>query len=403
MTLFRRTESRALPPTIDPTGITQRPAYASAAGEIVDQNTSFASTAFLAAITLLADSVAMMPLDLYREVGARYERLPKPLVLRKPNSEQTMFDFVHQFISTIAVHGTVFVYAPRDGVELLELRNIHPDRVTIMVDFEPESDTYGEKLYRIAGSNELHTSETIKQVDWMRFPNQLRGISPMLALRQTLGTSLAIDRFLADFYGDGATPSSVLETDNNLSPEAAEILRQTWFDTHYKQRKPAVLAGGLKWRSVTVSASDMDTIDHREAIVRDISRAYRIPLHMINGTGGDSQTYQNIESAGINFLRHTLMPWCKRLEDLITDLLPPAQRVRFDINEFARADQLTRVRAQQLMIMSGTLTPNEARQIEGREPYDGGDQFVLGFQGAPVAGVEGGDLPTLGIDSLVDE
>jgi HK97 family phage portal protein len=402
MTLFRKTENRALPFSIDPTGITSRPAFATSAGEIVDQNTAFTSTAIMSAITLLADSIALMPLDLYREVGARYETLPKPLVLRQPNAEQSMFEFVHQFIATLAVHGTCFVYAPHDGNQLLEMRNIHPDRVTISIDYEPDSETYNEITYRIAGSKEIYTKETIKQVDWLRFPNQLRGISPLDALRQTIGTSIAIDRFLAQFYGDGATPSSVLETDQNISPEAAETLRNTWFDTHYKSRKPAVLSGGLKWRSVTVSAADMDMINHREAIVRDISRAYRIPLHMINGTGGDSQTYQNVESAGINFLRHTLLPWCRRLEDLITELLPPAQKVRFDTNEYARADQLTRVRAQQAMIMSGTLSPNEARQIEGREPYEGGDQFILGIAGAPVAGVEGGDLPTLGTDAKVD-
>jgi len=403
VSLFRRQEVRALPPTIDPTGLTARPAFASSAGEIVDQNTAFTSTTIMAAVTLLADSVAMMPLDLYREVGNRYERLPKPLVLVKPNAEQSMFDFVHQFIATLAVHGTCFVYAPRAGGQVVELRNIHPDRVTIKIDMDTNSSTYGERTYMISGSNELFTSETLKQVDWLRFPNQVRGLSPIDSLRQAIGTNIAIDRFLAQFYGDGATPSSVLETDSNLSAESAEILRQTWVDTLYKNRKPAVLTGGLKWRSVTVSASDMDTINYREAIVRDISRAYRIPLHMINGTGGDNQTYQNIESAGINFLRHTLLPWCKRLEDLISDLLPRPQYVRFDVNEFARADQLTRVRAQQAMIMSGTLTPNEARQIEGREPYDGGDQFIMGIAGAPIAGVEGGDLPTLGVDSLVEE
>ena len=394
---------RALPPTIDPTGLTARPAFASSAGEIVDQNTAFTSTTIMAAVTLLADSVAMMPLDLYREVGNRYERLPKPLVLVRPNAEQSMFDFVHQFIATLAVHGTCFVYAPREGGQVVELRNIHPDRVSIQIDMDTKSSTYGERTYKIDGSKEVFTSETLKQVDWLRFPNQVRGLSPIDSLRQAIGTNIAIDRFLAQFYGDGATPSSVLETDSNLSAESAEILRQTWVDTLYKNRKPAVLTGGLKWRSVTVSASDMDTINYREAIVRDISRAYRIPLHMINGTGGDNQTYQNIESAGINFLRHTLLPWCKRLEDLISDLLPRPQYVRFDVNEFARADQLTRVRAQQTMIMSGTLTPNEARQIEGREPYEGGDQFILGIAGAPIAGVEGGDLPTLGIDSLVEE
>jgi HK97 family phage portal protein len=142
----------------------------------------------------------------------------------------------------------------------------------------------------------------------------------------------------------------------------------------------------------------METMAHRESIIRDIARAYRIPLHMIVGTGGDSQTYQNIESAGMNFVRHTLLPWMRRLEDALTELLPQGQFVRLDPDEFQRADMLSRVRAQQLMIMSGTLTPNEARHDLGREPYDGGDQFILGIQGMAVAGVEGGDLPTIGSD-----
>jgi HK97 family phage portal protein len=146
---------------------------------------------------------------------------------------------------------------------------------------------------------------------------------------------------------------------------------------HYKTRKPAVLSGGLKWKPINASASDMDTMAHRESIVRDIARAYRIPLHLINGTGGDSQTYQNVESAGINFVRHTLLPYMRRIEGAISELLPPDLSVRFNADEYLRADLATRVRASQIQISSGMLTPNEARHIEGREPYDGGDNFTF--------------------------
>jgi HK97 family phage portal protein len=144
-------------------------------------------------------------------------------------------------------------------------------------------------------------------------------------------------------------------------------------------------------------------IEHREAIVRDIARAYRIPLNMINASGGDSQTYQNVEQAGINFVRYTLLPFMRRIEDSISEMLPLTQRVRFNSSEFERADLTTRVKAQQIQIMSGTLTPNEAREQENREPYEGGDQFILGVAGAPMAGVTGGDLPTLGTDTQPPE
>jgi HK97 family phage portal protein len=257
-------------------------------------------------------------------------------------------------------------------------------------------------MWYAVGDHE-HSSDDMKAIHWILMPNQVRGISPLESLRNTVGTSIAMDRFLAQFYGEGATPSSVLETDATITEEQARILRDTWADAHTRRRKPAVLTGGLRWKSVTTSAADMQMLEHREAIVRDIARAYRIPLHMINGTGGDSQTYQNVESAGINFVRHTLLPFMRRIEDAISEMLPLTQRVRFDANEFLRADLLTRVRAQQIQIMSGTLTPNEAREQENREPYEGGDQFILGIAGAPMAGVEGGDLPTIGSDAVPPE
>lgn len=390
MSVWRKTERRALPISIDPYQVTARPAFNNYSGEIVDEVTALASSAVLASVTLIADSVASMPLDLVRDTNGRIEKLPTPSVFVKPNAHQTMYQFIHQACAMIALHGVDFIYAPVGSNGLpVELRNLAPKSVALTIENDEIIYTYNKTRM---------TKEHIRQVSWLDFPDRLRPISPLEAQRNTIGMSIAMDRFLAQFYGEGATPSSVLETDQTMSKDSAEILRDTWEDAHYKRRRPAVLTNGLKWKPVTTSAADMQMLEHREAIVRDIARTYRVPLHLINGTGGDSQTYQNIESAGINFVRYTLLPYMRRLEDVLSEMLPIDQRVRFNADEFQRADLSTRVRAQQSMIMSGTLTPNEARAMENREPYDGGDQFVLGVAGAPMAGVEGGDLPTLGTD-----
>ena len=371
--LFGRKEVRALPTNIDPYQITARPLFSNYSGEVINEANVFASSAMIASVTLLADSVATMPLELMRDTGGRWERLPTPEVLRRPNDEQLMFDFVHQTVVTLAIHGVDFVYAPTDRVGMpLELRNLNP----LSIKHLPNDD--GTMLYQIGNNTkELFGRDVIRQIDWLRLPGQWRGISPIDAMRNIIGTDISINRYLAAFYGDGATPSSVLETENQLTPDQAQVLRDTWTDMHYKTRKPAVLSGGLKWRPIAASASDMDTMAHRESIVRDIARAYRIPLHLINGTGGDSQTYQNVESAGINFVRHTLLPYMRRIEGAISEMLPPDLSVRFNADEYLRADLSTRVRASQIQISSGMLTPNEARHIEGREPYDGGDNFTF--------------------------
>ena len=370
MSLWKKTEQRALPTTLDPYQITARPFYANYSGEIINEANAFAHSAVLAAITLLADSIAVMPLELVRERAGRTEKLPTPSVLVKPNEHQTMFEFIHQTVMVLALHGNAYIYAPRRPGELPpEMRNIHPNQVKGIV----KTDT-GALSYEI-GKQEYSTSE-IRAIHWMIFPGAKQGLSPLEMQRNTIGMGLAMDRFLAQFYGEGATPSSVLETEQTITAEQATILRDTWEESHWKRRRPAVLTGGLKWRPITTSASDMQMIEHRESIIRDIARAYRIPLNLILGSGGDSQTYQNVEQAGINFVRYTLLPWMRRLEDAISEMLPLNQKVRFNADEFMRADLTTRVNAQRTQILSGTLSPNEARQQENREPYEGGDAFV---------------------------
>ena len=385
MAIWRKTEQRALPLSIDPNQITARPFYANYSGELINENTIFGTSAIIAAITLLADSIAAMPLHLYRDRGTRFERGKTPEILIRPNDKQLIFEFIHQTVATLAVHGVAFIYAPKDDKGFpIELKNIHPEKVIIHADMD------GGVEYEI--NKQRFPNEDIIQINWLIMPGQKRGVSPIDALRNTVGTMIAIDRFLASFYGEGATPSSVLETDGQITEEQAKILRDSWEEAHWKRRRPAVLTGGLKWRPISASASDMDTMVHRDALIRDIARAYRIPLHLMLGTGGDNQTYQNVEAAGINFVRHTLLPWMRRIEDALSELFPYPIVVRFDADGLQRADLLTRVRAQQIQIQSGTMSPNEAREEEGMEPYEGGDNFV-----APST------TPNIGTDALPPE
>lgn len=378
MSIWRKTEQRALPQSIDPYGITARPYYANYSGEIVSEVNVFASTAILSAVSLLADSIASMPIDITQRKATQIARLPVPSVFQYPNDKQNMFEFMHQTMCTLAIHGNAYIYAPRGKNGLpVEMRNIHPKAVKGLV----ETDT-GAMVYNIG--KQQFAKEDIKAIQWIVLAGQESSVSPIEALRNTIGTGLAMDRFLAQFYGEGATPSSILETDGAITPEQAQQIAQNWEQAHYKHRRPAVLQGGLKWRSITTSAADMQMLEHKESIIRDIARVYRIPLHLIIGTGGDTQTYTNLEGTGAAFYKYTLLGWVRRLESAFSEFLPANQQMRFDATEFLRADLMTRVQAQTMQIANGSLTPNEAREIENREPYDDGNEFVRSNAVVPV-------------------
>ena len=361
-------------------------------GEEVNENSALGISTVFSAISLLADSIALLPLKTMRTDGQKVIHTEKPKFLEKPNVAQdiSMFSIVHQTISTLAMHGNAFVLVDRDRQgRPIQLTPIHPEKVKVEMD-------NGKKCFMLMTKKGQYdrkiTTYNMLHLVWYQYPGSLTGISPLRANGNTYGLALAMERHLSQFYGQGGTPSSVLETDRDLTAEQATVLKETWLNNHNRNRKPAVLTGGLKWKAISAAAGN-ELIEARDQITHEIARVFRIPAHLLLAKDG-SNVYSNLESNGLAFIRHTLLPWIRRIEDSFTTLLPGKQVVRLDTDEYARGDQLSRVRSFQVAISSGMMTPNEARSKLDLEPYEGGDKFYIGLQGALIDPT----LPPQGID-----
>ena len=363
----------------------------SAAGERMDDWTALGVSSVLSAVSLLADSVASMPMRCYAidKDGKRIMR-PLPDVLANPDPESNTYELIHQVVASLALHGNAYVKIDRDrSGNMIGLVPLHPYQMQVM----PTGDQTGRKYLHLG--NEM-IREDMLHLRWFTPPQSLVGVSPLNQTRNLVGLSIAMDRHLAQFYGEGGTPSSVLETDQKLTLDQARIIQGTWEATHRRHRRPAVLSDGLKWRPITTSAADNEMIATREQLIRDIARIFRIPSHLI-GASGDPQTYQNVEQASLNFLTHTIHPWLRRIEIAFSQILDAGDDVAFDTSTLLRVDALTRANVNLINVQMGARTPNEVRQIEGMEPYEGGDKFNQVLKGVIVAG--GADVPSLGTDA----
>ena len=362
----------------------------SAAGERIDEWTALGVSVVLGAVALLADSVASMPLRSYsiEKNGKRVMR-PLPDVLANPDPESNTYELIHQMMASMALHGNAYVKIDRDrSGNMIGLVPLHPYQMQVL----PTGDMTGRRYLHLG--NEMNREDML-HLRWFTPPQSLVGISPLNQTRNLVGLAIAMDRHLAQFYGEGGTPSGILETDQKLNLEQARVIQATWEATHKRHRKPAVLSDGLKFKPITTSAADSQMIQSREQIVRDIARIFRVPSHLI-GASGDNQTYQNVEQASLNFLTHTIAPWIRRIEIAISQILDPEVDVAFDTSTLLRVDALTRAQVNKINVQMGARSPNEVRQIEGMEPYSGGDSFHQAFQGSVIAG---GDLPALGEDA----
>lgn len=360
-------------------------------GENVTEETALEVAAVLSCVSLLADSVASLPMRAIEQTGATNTRVATPPFLLNPAPTVTQYELIHMVVSSLALHGNAYLwldYAGGTGGMPVQVVPLHPDNVNVTI-------TGNDRTYTVAGQNV--DANQIMHLRWFTPPQAARGISPLHQQRNTIGSALAVERHVSQWYGEGGTPSSVLEVDGDITVEAAKVLQATWETQHRRRRRPAVLSGGVKWKPISASAADMELNASREYAVAEIARVFRIPAHMI-GAKSASQTYTNNEQAGLNFLTFTLLPWLRRIEAAFSELMPQPQRVEFDTSAFLRADTINRFRAHQLGITSGFLTPNEARHVEGMEPYEGGNEFVMALPGAPMAG-PGIDPPPVGVDA----
>jgi HK97 family phage portal protein len=362
----------------------------SAAGERIDEWTALGVSSVLGCVSLLADSVAAMPLRAYKvdKTGQRV-MIDLPDVLADPDPESNTYELIHQIMVSMALHGNAYVHIDRDrGGNMIGLVPLHPYQMQVL----PTGDMVGRRYLHLG--NDI-PREDLLHLRWFTPAQSLVGISPLNQARNLVGLSIAMDRHLAQFYGEGGTPSGVLETSQKLNLEQARVIQATWEATHKRHRKPAVLSDGLKFTPITTSAADAQMIQSREQFIRDIARIFRVPSHLILATG-DNQTYQNVEQASLNYLTHTIAPWIRRLEIAISKILPAGVDVAFDTSTLLRVDALTRAQVNKINVQMGARSPNEVRQIEGMEPYEGGDSFHQAFQGTALAG---GDLPALGEDA----
>ena len=368
-------------------GIYESSAFTNFSGEPVNEWTAYGVSTVLGSVSLLADTVASMKLRAFEVVNGHRESVDLPLVLAEPDSDTNTYEFIHQFVSSMGLHGNSFTFLSRDRKgEVVGMLNLHPNHVQV----RPNAKGSG-RLY-LANGKEIDADLMLHQ-RWFTPPQALLGISPLNQNRNLVGLSLAVDRSLAQFYGEGATPSSVISVQGKLSSDNAKLIRDTWETTHRRHRKPAVLSDGATWTPITTSAADSQVMAFREQLVRDIARVFRIPAHLI-GASGDNQTYQNVEQASLNFLTHTMQPWLRRVEIALSRILPTGIYVEFDTSSLIRLDALTRARVDQLNVAMGARNPNEIRIDDGRDPYDGGDAFHQSLMGSVTAG---GDVPALGV------
>jgi HK97 family phage portal protein len=210
-------------------------------------------------------------------------------------------------------------------------------------------------------------------------PGTAQGMSPLDVHKELVGTALAARTFAAQWFGDGAHPSGMLTTDQDLQDTdgtKTRTVKQRFMEA-LRGREPVVMGGGWKFDQVQSTPSDSQMVETWNRLGIEICQAFGVQPEMVGlATAGSSVTYANRDQRALDFLAYSITPWLTMFEDWWTANLPPGVFARFNTGALLRTDIKTRHEVHGLAIRMGKSSVNEVRALEDEAPIDGGDLFL---------------------------
>ena len=367
----------------------------SEAGVNVTTKKSFEIVAFFSAVSLISDTISTLPCGAYLRIGATRRPLnPRPVWLDQPDVDlSTRAAFFQQVFSSLLVHGNSYTRVFRDAQgQVVNLVNLDPEKIEI------ERSKIGRKVYRYQDeARPLNSDEVIHIVDLI-LPGQLKGLSRVETLKQSLGLNIALSDYAARFFGTGASAAGVIEFPGNLTSEQAKQLADG-FDARHRNgtrraHKTGVLSGGAKFVSTQLDPEASQALESRKFAVEEIARAFNVPLHLLGVPG--TASYASVEQNNLQFVSMTLRPLAEKVEGAFSRLLPGDAFIKFQFNDLLRADLQTRVQSYSVGTQAGFYSTNDIRRLEDMEPVEAGDQYRV-----PLANIDIAEADVVATDRKV--
>jgi len=282
-------------------------------------------------IRLIAEAAASVPMRVRRD---RQEVAGDPVqaLLRAPNPKMSRTEFFEAYYGYLQLSGNAYLEAVLVDDMPSAIFTLRPDRMRAVIggDGWPLAWEYeaGGKTRRY-GLDPASGRSVIHHLRLFHPEHDIYGFSPLKAAANAVDVHNAGGVWTKALLDNSARPSGALvykgaAGSERLSDEQFARLKDELENNHAGARaagRPLLLEGGLDWKSMSMSPSDMDFINARREAAREIALAFGVPP-MLLGIPGDN-TYANYKEANLAFWRQTIIPLVRKTSESMAGWLRP--------------------------------------------------------------------------------
>lgn len=354
------------------------------AGPAVNNQSALGLSAVYAAIRLIAETIATLPLPVYERLDRGKRRDPShrlySVLHDRPNPEMSSVTFWETLASHSVGWGNGYAEIQVDGAgRTVGLWPLLPDRT------EPVRRD-GRKVYRTRIGSEwvFLNADRVLHIPGLGFDG-LKGYNPITLHRQSLGLALAAEEYGARYFSNGSRASGVLTTESALKDDAYARLKESWANAHSglsNSHRAIILEAGMDWKQTSIPPEEAQFLETRKYQNADIARIMRVPLALLE-EHDKAASYNSVEQFMLSFLMHSIRPWLVRFEKPINhDLFTEAERrthfAEFLVDGLLRGDIKSRSEALAVQRQNGIINADEWRELENMNPQpDGQGEIYL--------------------------
>lgn len=335
------------------------------------------------AINKIAEAVSSVRWVAYRG-ETEVTQSPALDLINNPNPTQSGREFIEAKIGYLMISGNSYDERIMISGQPREMYTHRPDRMKVVPGPNGTPKAY---IYEVASSRVTWQVDEIGKSDirHMRLFNPLNdwyGQAPVEAAAYAIDQHNEAMKWVQALLQNSARPSGALVSKGEALTDEQYNRLKAQMEMQYQgganAGRPMLLEGGLDWKEMGLSPTDMGVIDSKNSAARDISLAFGVPPQLL-GIPGDN-TYSNYSEARLSFWEDTIIPLVDRLAEEFTAFIgePYGVEIRADMDQIPAI--VDKRRALWEMVNTSTvLTINEKREAMGYDPIAGGDQVFIGM------------------------
>ena len=339
-------------------------------GVNITETSALAISTVYACINKIASTISSLDLEIYarngRNIAIANQHPAYELITMSPNEHQNAYDFWEGVLSSALMYGCGYAIIERNE------RGYAQRVVPVAYHDVDVKDVDGERVFVIRDYGAV-TQENILEISCMN------KMSPIRLHRENMGLAKAAQDFGSEYFGQKGQMTGVLASDQPLRKEQMDVIQNSW-NQSAMNAGTKLLPFGFRYQRITITPDEAQFIETRKFQAEEICRIYSVPTSLVQLPS--QTTFNNVEQQNLQFARHTIAPWAKRIEQeidrkLIQSFERPDIYSKFNLNDLHRGDLAARTNFYQQMISSGVMSINEVRSREQMNPVEGGDTHTV--------------------------